>query len=140
MRDLSGRASGATSANVGLGATDSAGPFTRLRIERCRFEADGGLGGFGIQLSRASVEISDSDVFGSGRALSAFQFSNAQVRGCSLRSDSFLMEASGQAEIGLACSKLDGRNPTGLSTNFRYVHCYKDDYTPIVNGFGSSVQ
>ena len=55
--------------------------------------------------------------------------------------DGVVIRATGGSEVSLATSRVAGLNPVLLfGATTRFVHCYKDDYTPIVNGLGSSTE
>ena len=140
LRDSEGRAEGASLVNTGFGSTDSGGPFAQPRIERCRLEGNGGSSGFGMQISSTAADVFDSDIFGSGRAISTSIEGISEVHHSVLRSFAAIMEQTGSATVLLAgVHVLSTTNPIGNSSNFKYVHCFKGNYDPIVDGTGSNV-
>tara|TARA_R110002072_G_scaffold217365_2_gene375044 strand:- start:82791 stop:83888 length:1098 start_codon:yes stop_codon:yes gene_type:complete len=140
VRDSIGRAIGATVANAGLQSINLSGQLNNLRIERCRFEADGGNTGVGMESTRTAAEIHDTYLFGSKHAIRAQIAGDTQVQGGTLRSLQEVMSQNGSGTMRLAGTKLSGLNPLGNATGFSYVHCYKVNNAPVVNGFGSSIQ
>jgi hypothetical protein len=140
LRDCVGRASGGTVVSTGFGSTDSGGPFAQMRIERCRFEGNSGSGGFGMQLSQTAADVFDCDIFGSGRAISTSVAGGTEIQGSKLRSFQAVAEQTGSAALLMANTMLIGNNPVGISSQFRYVHCFKANYLPVVDGDGSSIQ
>jgi len=140
LRDSVGIASGATTANAGFASNDTAGPFAQMRLERCRFESNAGSAGFGMQISRTAADLLECNVFGSHRSISASIAGSTELHGCTLRSFAAVLEQTGSAAFLMAATQLIGQNPVGLASQFRYVHCFKSNYAPVVNGDGSSIQ
>lgn len=140
LRDASGIANGASGSNAGFGSVDTGGAFAQPRIERCRFESNAGNVGFGMQMSSTAADVFDSHVFGSARAISASVAGITEVQGSTLRSFQAVADQSGSAALLMANTMLSGQNPIGIASQFRYVHCLKANYTPVVNGDGSTIQ
>lgn len=140
LRDSVGRASGGTTVNAGFASNDTAGAFAQMRLERCRFESNAGSTGLGMQIIRTAADMFECDVFGSQRAISASIAGISELHGCTLRSFQGVLEQTGSAAFLMASTQLIGLNPVGIAAQFRYVHCYKSNYTPIVNGDGSTIQ
>ena len=140
LRDSEGRAEGASVVNTAFGSVDSGGPFAQPRIERCRLEGNGGPSGLGMQLSATAADVFDSYIFGSGRAISTSGQGVSEVHNSVLRSFDAIMEQTGSAVVLLAGVQVAGGTaPVGISSNFKYVHCFKNNYDPIVDGTGSDV-
>lgn len=140
VRDSIGRASGATISNAGLASTNFSGQVSNLRVEGCQFESDAGNTGFGMQIASTSAVIQDCNLFGSKHALLAQVAGASEVQGSTLRSVQEVMSQTGAATLQLATTKLSGLNSLGFASSFQYVNCYKENYSPVVNGFGSTTQ
>jgi len=143
LRDCYGLAEGADEGgaqlNSGLVSTDSLGAFAQPRIERCRFEGNGGTG-FGMQILNTAARVSNSEVFGSSRAISTSIAGITSVHNSTLRSFDAIMEQTGSATVQMAgVHILAVLNPVGSSSRFKYVNCFKGNYDPIVDGFGSDI-
>lgn len=135
-------ASGSTLANTAYGSVDSGGPFAQPLIVNSFLSGQGPASGFGMQLSNTAASVRGGEVHGDMRAISANVNGISRVIDTTVRSLGLnpVYEQSGASAVLSAGVFFIGGNPTGLASQFRYVHCYKANFNPVVNGDGSSVQ
>lgn len=135
------RASGATSANIAYGADDLAGPFSQPRIVSCVLEAKVVGTGIAMSIDRTSAQVESSTLEGWSRGLASSTNGVSFLRDCVVRTlGTPAFEQTGSAAILSATTHFIASNPIGNAGSFKYVHCFNGNYTPVVDGFGSSVQ
>lgn len=135
-------AGGASAVNSAFVSTDSAAAFARPRIEQSVLIGLGPNSGFGMTLTLTAAIVVDSEIEGAFRGVSASQNGSTTITNSKVRTQGLnpVFEQNGSASILSATTGFTGGNPTGFASNFRYVHCFKSNFNPIVNGSGSSVQ
>ena len=135
-------ASGASSANVAFGSTDFSGPFAQPLLRDCLLDGDGTISGIGAEISSTAMGMEGCRINGDLRAIVATvnggsRIVDSQVTTLGLNP---VYEVSGSASILSGFVVFVGGNPDGNATRFKYVHCAKPNFDPVVNGFGSSIQ
>lgn len=135
-------AGGASTLNTAFSSTDSNGAFSQPLITNSELEGDGVTTGTAISMSNTAAEVRESRLTGDFRGVEAnvagsSRILNSRVRTLGLNP---VYEATGSASVLSASVDFVGGNPMGLATSFKYVHCAKANFDPVVNGFGSTVQ
>lgn len=141
VRDSSLFASGASIVNTAFGSVGSTTFTAQPLLEGCQFDGVGTNSGFGLQLSRTAAQVNDSNISGQFRAVSNTVSGITLVRNCRVETLALspVYEVTGSAAILSSTSFLVGGQPVGISTNFKYVHCFKSNHDPVTNGTGSDV-
>lgn len=135
-------ASGATSANVGLASTDSGGAFAQPVIKDSRIEGDNPANGVAARLSSTAARFEGCRLDGDSTGIETSTNGSTRVARCLVQTLGLnpVYSQSGSASVLSAMVEFVGGDPQGLSSQFKYVHCVRPNYNPVVNGFGSSVQ
>ena len=141
LKDCDVRVSGAIQDNIAYQASTNGvpAPPTPLMI-RCSFEGRGGAQGIALNLPLTDADVRDSVIKATSTAVLVLSFGTTTLLNCRVESDGAVMTQQNSASVHSMTSQFIGNNPIGSGSMFKYVHCAKDDFSPIVNGFGSSVQ
>ena len=133
-------ASGANISNIVFASTDSSGPFARPTLVDCSLRAEGN-GSFGIQALSTAARVAGCHVFGGENAIRASDAGIQQVRDSVMETSALnpVYQATGSAAVLSAGTHFIGGTPTGLPTSFKYVWCFKANFDPVANGFGSAL-
>ena len=136
------RASGASTVNTALGSTDSNGAFAQPLVKDSLLDGDGVNSGFGIQMTRTAIDVRDSEVSGQFRAISTSVAGISRVKNSRVETLGLapVYQQTGSGAILSDNVFFVGGNAEGLASRFRYVHCVKANFAPVVNGDGSTVQ
>jgi len=140
LKNVTMLAEGATTVNSGFASVGQ--NIAEPVLIGCRAEGRGQNSGFGAQMTRTALDAFESDFTGQFRALSGTISGITELHNCRVRNIVALpvLETNGSASFLSASTYFIGADPVGLATSFRYVHCYKANFTAVVNGNGSSVQ
>ncbi|MEL6905041.1 MAG: hypothetical protein AAFU73_22965 [Planctomycetota bacterium] len=135
-------ASGATVVSAAVSCVDSSGAFAQPTFRGCTIEARDAGSGIGLALSNSAPDLFHSKIVGWQTGIRADLAGISEVVGCRVETLGFnpVYTTSGSAAMLSAHTVFVGGSPSGQSTSFKYVHCVKANYDPVVNGFGSSVQ
>ena len=133
--------SGATTVNSAFGSTDSGGTFAQPLVENCELQGLGVNTGFGMQMTSTAATVTDCHVRGFFRAVSGGINGITTIRNCKIQTLGLnpAYEATGSASILSGNTFFISGNPVGLASRFKYVHCIKSNFNPVVNGTGSTV-
>ena len=133
--------SGATIANSAFACVDSNGPFSQPLVQDSILIGRGNNTGMGMQLSETAATVMNSRVRGDFRAINSTINGISRIHHSQIETlgASPVYEVNGGAAILSAGVNFVGGNPVGLATQFRYVHCYKANFQPVVNGDGSDI-
>ncbi|MEM7231985.1 MAG: hypothetical protein AAF517_07425 [Planctomycetota bacterium] len=134
-------ASGGRILNAALASLSDTNLGSKVVVENCELNATGN-GANGMQVNRSEVELRDSEINSSEFGIVALigakvDVTNSKIDGTNARA---LLRTTGESKVNVASSELNGGQPSGLASSFRYVHCFRGDFTPIANGPGSSIQ
>lgn len=135
-------ASGATGINAGFDCTDAGGGFSQPLLRDCDLTGLGNTAGMGMRLSLTAAKVEGCRIQGDARGVLAETNGITTLRDSRVQTlgNSAAYETSGAATVLSGGVFFVAGNPVGLASSFRYVHCIKSNFSPVVNGNGSSIE
>lgn len=136
------QAEGATIVNSAFACVGPIGSFAQPRLVDCVLEADGPASGIGAQLLSTSAAFEGCVIAADFRGITGASNGSTTLRDSEVRMLNLnpVFELTGSSKVLSATTRFEGGNPIGLGSSSKYVHCFKANFDPIVNGTGSVVQ
>ena len=142
LRNVLAVAEGASTLNAAFTSSDSNAGFAQPRILSSELRGLGSQSGVGAQVVNTALEIRDSLVRGEAVGVEANLAGLTRIFESRIETTGLnpaYRQSSAAAILSQGVHFVAG-DADGIANQFRYVHCSKANFAPIVNGNGSAIE